>query len=169
MIVLAPGLEVSDAQLRAAERLLYLECEYLNRGRYSDWMKLFTQDCRYWAPLTPGQSDADSHSSLFHENRALMQMRIARISHQTAHSLTGGIRASRTVGPAALREVDQESGDWFVERRFTLTERQSERTRRFAGLFTYRLRSGKGGVLIREKRVDLIDCDAPHEPLEVFL
>ena len=169
MLVLAPDLKASETQLTAAERLLYVECEYLNRGRYEDWLKLFTEDCRYWAPLTPGQKDADSHSSLFHENRALMQMRIARITHEAAHSLAGGIRASRTVGPAALLQINEDSGDWLVERRFTLTERQGERTRRFAGLFTYRLRSGKRGFLIREKRVDLIDCDAPHEPLEVFL
>ena len=169
MIVLAPDLKASETQLTAAERLLYVECEYLNRGRYEDWLKLFTEDCRYWAPLTPGQEDTDSHSSLFHENRALMQMRIARISHQAAHSLAGGIRTSRTVGPAALREIDNNNGEWIVERRFTLTERQGERTRRFAGLFTYRLRPGKRGFLIREKRVNLIDCDAPHEPLELFL
>ena len=169
MIVLAPGLAVSAVQQKAAERLLYLECEYLNCGRYSDWMKLFTEDCRYWAPLTPGQREADSHSSLFHENRALMQMRIARISHQAAHSLAGGIRASRTVGPAALRRIDEGSDEWLVERRFHMNERQGERMRQFAGLFAYRLQPCQEGFLIREKRVDLIDCDAPHEPLEVFL
>ena len=169
MIVLAEGLEVAEAQLKAAERLLYLECEHLNCSRYEDWLNLFTEDCRYWAPLTAGQQDAKAHSSLFHENRTLMQMRIARISHRAAHSLAGGIRTSRTVGPAALRETDVESGDWVVERRFNSTERQGERTRRFAGLFTYRLRPEQGRFLIQEKRVDLIDCDAPHEPLEVFL
>lgn len=169
MIVLADGLEVAEAQLEAAERLLYLECEHLNCGRYEDWLNLFTEDCRYWAPLTAGQREAEAHSSLFHENRTLMQMRIARISHQAAHSLAGGTRSSRTTGPAALREVNGESGEWVVERRFGLTERQGERTRRFAGLFTYRLRPLEHGFLIREKRVDLIDCDAPHEPLEVFL
>lgn len=39
----------------------------------------------------------------------------------------------------------------------------------FAGLFAYRLRATEEGFRIREKRVDLIDCDAPPEPLEVFL
>ena len=169
MLVLAPDLKASETQLTAAERLLYLECEYLNRGRYEDWLKLFTEDCRYWAPLSPEQEDADSHSSLFHENRALMQMRIARITHEAAHSLAGGIRASRTVGPAALRKVYEDSREWVVERRFHVSEQQAERTRLFAGLFTYRLRPVRQGFLIREKRVDLIDCDAPHEPLEVFL
>ena len=169
MIVLAEGLEVAEAQLKAAERLLYLECEHLNCSRYEDWLNLFTEDCRYWAPLTASQQNAKAHSSLFHENRTLMQMRIARISHQSAHSLAGGIRSSRTVGPAALRKVDAESGEWIVERRFHSTERQGERTRQFAGVFTYRLRPEQGRFLIQEKRVDLIDCDAPHEPLEVFL
>ena len=40
--------------------------------------------------------------------------------------------------------------------------------RLFAGLFNYRLLPGDPGFLIREKRVDLLDSDAAHEPLEVF-
>ena len=169
MIVLPRNPEVSRPRLDAAERLLYLECEHLNRGRYGEWLKLFTKNCRYWAPLAPGQKDAESHSSLFHENRGLMQMRIHRITHEAAHSLAGGIRTSRTVGPAALREIQEESGEWIVERRFRMTERQGERTRLFAGLYTYRLAPDNDNFRIREKRVDLIDCDSPHEPLEVFL
>jgi len=168
VIVLPENFEVPSTPLNAAERVLYLECEYLNLGRYDEWLALFSEDCLYWAPLAPGQDDAQSHSSLFHENRGLMRMRIDRITHEAAHSLAGGIRTSRTVGPAALREVEEESGEWIVERRFQMIERQGERIRTFAGLFTYRLMPGGKSFRIREKRVDLIDCDAPHEPLEVF-
>lgn len=168
MIVLRENVEVPSWRLRAAERVLYLECEYLNLGRYDEWLALFSEDCLYRAPLTPGQDDAQSHSSLFHENRTLMRMRIDRVTHQAAHSLAGGIRTSRTVGPAALRGIEEESGDWIVERRFQMIERQGERVRNFAGLFSYRLTPGGKSFRIREKRVDLIDCDAPHEPLEVF-
>ena len=168
MIVLNESLEVSRTQLAAAERLLYLECEYLNCGRYDAWLALFTEDCRYWAPLGRGQEDPERQASLFHENRNLMQMRIARICHEAAHSLAGGIRTSRTAGPAALCEIEGVSGHWVVERRFEMTERQGDRTRRFSGLFTYRLCPGAQRFLIQEKRVGLIDCDAPHEPLEVF-
>lgn len=169
MIVLPENLEVPSARIKAAERVLYLECEYLNLGSYDAWLALFSEDCLYWAPLAPGQDDADSHSSLFHENRALMRMRIARVTNQAAHSLAGGIRTSRSAGPAALRDIEKENGDWIVERRFQMIERQGERTRNFAGLFTYRLAPGGKSFRIREKRVDLIDCDGPHEPLEVFL
>ena len=168
MIVVVEGHKVVRSQLQEAERLLYRECELLNRERYEDWLALFTDDCRYWAPLSPEQEEAQSHSSLFHEDRTLMRMRITRLQHESAHSLAGGIRTSRTVGPAALREIDHASGDWVAERRFHMSERQGDRVRLFAGLFTYRLRIAKSGFLIREKRVDLIDCDAPHEPLEVF-
>ena len=168
MIVLPENLEVPSTRLEAAERVLYLEGEYLNLGRYDEWLTLFCEDCLYWAPLAPGQDEAASHSSLIHENRTLMRMRIDRVTHRAAHSLAGGIRTSRSVGPAALRGIDKKNGDWIVERRFQMIERQGERTRNFAGLFTYRLAPGGKSFRIREKRVDLIDCDAPHEPLEVF-
>ena len=168
MIVLPENVEVPSSRLRAAERVLYLECEYLNLGRYDEWLALFSEDCVYWAPLSPTQDDAQSHSSLFHEKRGLMRMRIDRITHEAAHSLAGGNRTSRSVGPAALREIEEESGDWIVERRFQMIERQGERVRSFAGRFTYRLTPVGENLRIREKRVDLIDCDAPHAPLEVF-
>lgn len=168
MIVLPDTLEIPSTRLKTAERILYLECEYLNLGRYDEWLALFSEECLYWAPLAQAQGDAESHSSLFHENRTLMRMRIDRVTHQAAHSLAGGIRTSRSVGPAALRHIEKESGDWIVERRFQMIERQGERTRNFAGLFTYRLAPGGKSFRIREKRVDLIDCDQPHEPLEIF-
>lgn len=168
MIVLDPAVEASAAELKAAELLLYRECELLNTARYEEWLALFSQGCRYFVPLMPGQAETETHSSLFLENRELMQMRIGRITHEAAHSLAGGVRTSRTLGPAALREVDPQSGEWVVERRFEMSELQGPRMRRFAGLFTYRLRPRDGRFLIREKKVDLIDCDIPHEPLEVF-
>lgn len=33
------------------EQFLYEEAALLDEHRYSDWLKLFTDDCRYWMPI----------------------------------------------------------------------------------------------------------------------
>jgi len=123
----------------------------------------------YWVPLVPGQEDHEDHASLYREDRTLMAMRIARIGHPAAHSLTRPLRTSHVTGPVMLKRVDPEYGSVTAAVRFQMIEFQDDRRRYFGGLFTYELRRSNNAYHIRRKRVDLIDCDAPFEPLEIFI
>lgn len=149
--------------------LLDRETEYLDQGRYPEWLELYTPDCTYWVPATPGQTDAVDQVSLFYEDRTLMEMRIARLTGGDAHSLELPVRVSHVAGPALLVAVDSGTGDVRVTRRFQMTESQDQRTRQFAGLFSYELTPAGGTWRIRTKRVDLVDCDRPFEALQVFI
>lgn len=161
--------QLDEKERRSVEWLLCRETELLDERRYDEWLELFTEDCLYWMPVTPEQTDYQDHVSLFREDRALMAMRIARISHPAAHSLANPLRTNHVTGPVTLKTVDLEGGSVMAVMRFQLTEFQDERRRHFAGLFTYDLLRTDGGYRIRTKRVDLIDCDAPFEPLETFI
>jgi hypothetical protein len=52
---------------------------------------------------------------------------------------------------------------------FHLVEYHNGRQRFFAGRYRHRLRETEAGVKIVSKRVDLIDCDAAHEVIQLFL
>jgi benzoate/toluate 1,2-dioxygenase beta subunit len=158
-----------EAAQREIQWLLDREVELLDQGRYAEWLQLFCTQCTYWMPATPGQRDAIDHVSLFHEDRALMEMRIARLCGEQAHSLEMPVRVSHVTGPALLVNRDGATADVSVSRRFQATEYQDQRTRQFAGLFTYCLTQEGGAWRIRRKRVDLVDCDAPFDALQVFL
>jgi 3-phenylpropionate/cinnamic acid dioxygenase small subunit len=169
---------IADAALRAstgeADRqdlalLLEAEVEYLDRRRYRDWLDLYTQDCLYWMPLNEEQTDPLDHVSLFYEDRTAMELRIKRITHPRAHSLVPPVRISHLCGAVSLDRVDADSGEWVLTRRFQVTESQGDRTRSFAGFFTYHVPRVEDQMRIRVKRVDLVNCEAALEAIQVYI
>ncbi len=160
---------LSAKALRDIALLLHAETELLDQQRYAEWLDLFTDDCCYWVPANVGQTDPLNEVSLFYENRELMAMRIARIQHPQAHSLSHPLRISHVVGEAVITTKGAGDGDLIVCSRFTLTEYQRDHRRQFAGKYTYHVRKLAEGYRIRMKRVDLIDCDSLFEPLQVFI
>jgi benzoate/toluate 1,2-dioxygenase beta subunit len=119
-------------------------------------------------PASPEQPDPLDHVSLFYEDRSLMRMRILRLRHPQAHALAIPIRTSRIV--AHIVVAGSEDGATIVRSRFQLVEAQGERQRLFAGAYTHRLvRDDAMGFKIRQKRVDLVNCDAQHEAIQIFI
>ena len=163
-----PG-ELTEADLRALELLLHQETEYLDQARYDEWLALYTDDCRYWAPAGKQQTDPVNELSLFYEDRDLMEMRIARIRHPRAHSLAHPVTTSHVTGDKVIEDIDHASGEITITSRFQMVEHQREEQRLFAGVFRYCVRRESGTFRIRLKRVELINCDACHEPLQVFI
>ena len=156
---------VSDLADIAA--FLHHEADLLDEQRFEDWLDLFTPDGTYWVPASPDQPDPVDHVSLFYEDRSLMRMRILRLRHPQAHALAIPIRTSRIVGNVMHAGAD---GDALIARsRFQLVEAQGERQRLFAGGYTHRLLRDAASFKIRQKRVDLVNCDALHEAIQIFI
>ena len=106
---------------------------------------------------------------LFYEDRDLMEMRIGRIRHPGAHSLDNPVTTSHVTGDRVIEAVNAGGGELVVTTRFQMIEHQQGEQRLFAGVYRYRLRRESGGFKISLKRVDLINCDACFEPLQVFI
>lgn len=158
---------MSDVGTAEIERFLVEEAALLDRGAYEAWINLFTPDGWYWVPASPAQSDPFDHVSLFFENRALMRMRAERLQHPRAHGVAAPIRTSRVVGN--VLPYAAEGGELLVRSRFHMTEAQEGRQRVFAGTYVHRLAPTPEGLRIRVKRVDLVNADAPHEAMQVFI
>jgi ethylbenzene dioxygenase subunit beta len=147
---------------RAVEKLLHAEARLLDEARYAEWLDLYTGDCEYWVPASPGQSSPRDHVSLFHEDRVLMETRVRRLRHEQAHSLVPPVRTSRVV--AGIEVIDL-----IATSSFHLVEYRNMQQRVFAGRYRHALREIDGGLKIVSKRVDLVNCDAAHEVMQVFL
>ena len=160
---------LTGSDLEAIELLLHRETEYLDRARYDEWLALFTDDCRYWVPARTDQTDPVNELSLFYEDRDLMEMRIGRIRHPRAHSLDNPVTTSHVTGDRVIEAVNADRGELVVTTRFQMIEHQQGEQRLFAGVYRYHLRRESGGFKISLKRVDLINCDACFEPLQVFI
>jgi ethylbenzene dioxygenase subunit beta len=149
--------------------LVHEEVALLDEERYDEWLELYTPDCAYWVPLSPGQPDPLDHVSLFHEDRTAMQLRIERLRHPRAYSLNDRIRTSRTAGTPVAERLEAVTGDLVLTRRFQMAEHHRDRTRHFAGLYTYQVTNWRDDPRIRIKRVDLVDSGAPFEAIEIFI
>jgi benzoate/toluate 1,2-dioxygenase beta subunit len=159
---------VSAPELAEIERFLFAEAELLDRGDYEAWLALFAEDGWYWVPAAPDQPNPDEHVSLFYENKALMRMRIERLRHPRAHGVALPVRASRVIGNVAI-DGAAGAGEFVVRSRFHMAEFQDGRQRIFAGAYTHHLAATDAGLRIRLKRVDLVNAEACHEAMQVFL
>ncbi|MEX2125721.1 MAG: aromatic-ring-hydroxylating dioxygenase subunit beta [Woeseia sp.] len=171
MLVRDPSLQ-ADLTPSLRERLALLlhdESEQLDTGRFDAWLALFTPDCVYWMPLSPEQPDALDHVSLFYEDRLAMRLRIERLRHPRAHSLKDLIRTSRCGATPVAEKIDESTGDLVITRRFQMVEYHRDRTRLFAGIYTYQIADFRDDPRIRLKRVDLVDSAAPFEAIETFI
>ena len=149
------------------ERFLIEEAALLDRGAHEAWINLFTADGWYWVPASPAQTDPFDHVSLFFENKVLMRMRAERLQHPRAHGVAAPIRTSRVLGNVLIHS--SEGKDVVVRSRFHMAEAQDGRQRVFAGTYIHRLAVTPDGLRIRVKRVDLVNADAPHEAMQVFI
>ncbi len=161
--------KLSDAQIREIELLLQQETELLDACRYDDWLSLFSEDCLYWVPAVIDQTDAENHISLFYEDRTLMSMRVERLRHPQAHSLIDPVRSARVVSNPVLETFDVTTGNTIISTRFIMTEYYRNEQRIFNGTYHYELEKTKAGYQIKLKRVNLINCDAILESIQIFI
>ena len=151
------------------EKLLQREARLLDEGSYPEWLALYADECEYWVPASPGQTDAREQVSLFYEDRTLMETRVRRLRHSQAHSLVPPFRTSRLVGNIDAAPVPGVPLEMLVSSTFHLVEFRQAEQRVFAGRYKHRLRASEGGLKIVSKRVELINCDAAHEVIQGFL
>jgi benzoate/toluate 1,2-dioxygenase beta subunit len=165
----------SHDDFRAVEEFLYREAMLLDEKRWQEWLELYTEDCFYWVPSVMGQADPINTISLFAENRMMMEMRIIRVTHPRAFSQEFPTRTSHVVGSVMLEPDGAPAGgiatkaDMVVRSAQHILEFRKEDQRMFGGTVRHWLRRDGGGLKIALKRIDLVNCDAPMETVQLFL
>ncbi|HYM02862.1 MAG TPA: aromatic-ring-hydroxylating dioxygenase subunit beta [Stellaceae bacterium] len=167
----------ADIDIRQIEAFLYREAMLLDEKRWQEWLALYTEDCFYWVPSVIGQKDPVNTVSLYAEDRMRMEMRIIRITHPRAFSQDFPTRMSHVVGNI-MRDPDGGAGaDGGVEPKADLVVRSSvhilefrkDEQRLFGGTVRHWLRRSASDWKIAMKRIDLLNCDAPMEVVQLFL
>lgn len=161
----SPALSVEDE--RAVEKFLFAEAALLDAGRFEDWLALFADDGVYWIPGVPAQTDPLGAVSIVYEDKPILAMRVERLGHPRIYAADPCPRTMHMVGNVTV-DVAEEG---LVARStlFVSTYREGP-TVHHSGHARHLLAPGPdGGFLIREKRIDLIDCDGIHGPIIVPL
>ena len=160
------ALSVEDE--RAVERFLFHEAALLDAGAFEAWLDLFAEDGVYWIPAEPGQDDPLGTVSIVYEDKPILAMRVERLGHPRIYAAEPRPRTMHMVGNVTAK-VGAE-GEIVADATLVVTSFRDGPTVLHSGRSRHRLVAApEGGFLIREKRVELIDCDGVHGPIIVPL
>lgn len=149
------------------EQFLYHEARLLDTQRYEEWLELFTDDATYWVPLEQGQEDPLQTSSIIHDDRTLLGLRVKQLRHPRAHAR---VPLARTVHQVTNVLVESDSAQEVVVRStLSVIEFRNEKQRLYGALVEHRLRRNNGAFRIAHKRVDLVNSEGELDGIAILL
>jgi len=147
------------------EQFLYYEARLLDTGQYEAWLELFTDDATYWLPLERDQKDPYETSSIVHDDRTLLELRVKQARHPRAHARQPLARTVHQVGNIL---VEEGNGEIKVNSTLQLVEFRNEKQRLYGALVEHRLRRAGDSFRIAHKRVDLINSEGELDGIAVL-
>ena len=148
------------------EQFLYHEARLLDTGQLEAWLELFTEDATYWVPLEHGQKDGFETSSIIHDDRTLLELRVRQARHPRAHARLPLARTVHQISNVlVLRESDTEP---VIASTLNLVEFRAERQRVWGALVEHRLRRAGESWKIARKRVDLVNSEGELDGIAIL-
>ncbi|HJY79254.1 MAG TPA: aromatic-ring-hydroxylating dioxygenase subunit beta [Burkholderiales bacterium] len=148
------------------EQFLYYEARLLDTQRYEEWLELFTDDATYWVPLEQNQKDPFETSSIVHDDRTLLELRVRQACHPRAHARQPLARTVHQVGNVMVS--DGEAGEITVDSTLQLIEFRNERQRLYGALVRHRLRPAGESFRIAHKRIELVNSEGELDGIAVL-
>ena len=147
-------------------QFLYHEARLLDTGQLEAWLDLFTEDATYWVPLERDQKEAAETSSIIHDDRTLLELRVKQARHPRAHARLPLARTVHQVGNVMV--LGEQKGELRVNSTLQLVEWRNERQRLWGALVEHRLRRAGGGFKIAHKRVDLVNSEGELDGIAIL-
>jgi 3-phenylpropionate/cinnamic acid dioxygenase small subunit len=148
------------------EQFLYHEARLLDTGQLEAWLELFTDDATYWLPLERDQKDAFETSSIIHDDRTLLELRVKQARHPRAHARLPLARTVHQVGNVIV--TNGTDGEIKVDSTLQLIEFRNERQRVWGALVEHRLRRAGESFKIARKRVDLVNSEGELDGIAIL-
>ena len=153
--------------IQSVTGLLYQEADYLDKGDLDAWIELYTQDATYWMPVSEAQTDPHTHISLFFDDRVMMEIRRRNFGHKLAASMEYPIRCSHIIGNVCIEK--ESPSELTVRSNFQAVVFYKDQQTIYAGRYLHELTKIGERLKIKHKRVDLINADAEHGSLVIYL
>jgi benzoate/toluate 1,2-dioxygenase subunit beta len=148
------------------EQFLYHEARLLDTGQLEAWLELFTDDATYWLPLERGQKDPFETSSIVHDDRTLLELRVKQARHPRAHARQPLARTVHQVGNVMV--LSQNDSEIIVASTLNLVEFRNEKQRHYGALVEHRLRRAGDSYRIAHKRVDLVNSEGELDGIAIL-
>ena len=148
-----------------AEQFLYHEARLLDTQQLEAWLDLFTDDATYWVPLEKDQREPLETSSIIHDDRTLLELRVKQARHPRAHAR---LPLARTVHQVGNVMVEEGKDELTVHSTLQVVEYRNEKQRVFGALVEHRLRPANGSFKIAHKRVDLVNSEGELDGIAIL-
>ncbi len=148
---------------------VYQEARLLDEKRLAEWYELFTDDARYWMPLTRGQPDGETCTSLFYEDKLLLRVRIERMRHPNAFSEQQPSYCQHVLQAPQVESADDAAGLYVTRTPFIYFESQLDRQLVLAGVTWHHLVRAGDRLRMRLKKIELVNCDAALPSIQMLL
>ena len=148
------------------EQFLYHEARLLDTGQLEAWLALFTDDATYWLPLEQNQKDPFETSSIIHDDKTLLELRIKQARHPRAHARLPLARTVHQVGNVVV--ISENATETKVSSTLQVIEFRNEKQRLYGALVEHRLRRANGGYRIAHKRVDLVNSEGALDGIAIL-
>lgn len=159
----------SEALARELIAFVYTEARMLDERRFDAWYELFADDGFYWIPLVSDQADGLNHASLMYEDQLLLKLRIERLKNVRSYSQHPGSRSHHLLQLPEIERIDEAANEYVTRTQFIYTETQGSTQHILAGTVFHTLTREEGGLKIRLKRVNLLNCDAAMPSIQHFM
>lgn len=146
---------------------VYREARLIDEKRFDAWYELFAEDGLYWVPLVHGQEDGLNHASLMYEDRLLLKLRIERLKQPRAYSQQPESRCQHVLQRPEIETSD--AAGYRLRTPFFYAEARGDEQLVLTGVVRHHLVDDNGALLLREKRIDLLNCDAALPSVQLFL
>ena len=144
------------------EQFLFHEARLLDEQRLEEWLALFTEDATYWVPLEQGQKDPVGTSSIIHDDRTLLELRVKQARHPRAHARLPLARTVHQVSNIMVKD------GLTVHSNLVLVEYRQEKQRVWGALVEHRLRHAGDSYRIAHKRVDLANSEGELDGIAIL-
>ena len=145
------------------------EARMLDEQEYDTWLDLFAEDGIYWMPLEVGQTEEKLTTSLMYEDLLLLRTRVQRLSGKRTFSQKPKSRCQHLLQTPIVDKMDNPNNDYQVFTPFHYVEVRNDEKELYAGWMKHSLAIENEKLNIKLKRVDLVNCDAPHRNIQLFI
>jgi len=149
--------------------LVYHEARLLDEQRFDEWYELYTDDGLYWMPLTRGQPDGVTHTSLMYEDKLLLKVRIERLKSPHSFSQQPRSHCQHVLQQPDVESLAEDRMTAVVRTPFFYMESQLDDSIVLAGVTWHHLVRDNGQLRIRMKKIEIVNCDAALPSIQLFL
>lgn len=145
------------------------EARLIDERKFLDWLALFAEDGIYWMPLEWDQEEEHLTTSLLYEDMLLLRTRVQRLEGERTFSQKPKSRCQHLLQTPQIDNIDHDGNTYKTYTPFHYAETRFDEQVILAGWARHTLSVVDGTLKIRKKRVDIVNCDAPHRNIQLFV